>query len=155
MSFTDPDAQRVDEAAESEGIRALRERLDQEAAERQRLDGENAQLRKESAFLNAKLPDTPQVKFFQENYQGDMTSDAIRAAAESYGFIAAPGPTADQQAQVDLIHETVSGAPGPVNPGTHQAILDELGKVPTSQNSTEIIESILKKYGHPVAADFD
>lgn len=77
---TDPDAPE----SESEVIRTLRE----QAKEGKRSQAEAESLRRELAFTKAGIdPDDPRQSYFVKGYQGDLTSDAIKAEAEKAGFL--------------------------------------------------------------------
>lgn len=84
--YTDDDAGTDQQGPE--GIKSLRD-----AAERgKRLEPENANLRRENAFLKAGInpEESKQLSYFYKGYEGDLTADAIKAAAIEAGYIAPP-----------------------------------------------------------------
>lgn len=88
-----PDAESAN--SDGKGWRKQMERERAEAkAEAQRVAEENAKVKKELAFLKAGLDLngelTPQQKLFVKAYDGDVTPDAVKAAAVEYGVIDAP-----------------------------------------------------------------
>lgn len=142
-----------DEEAAPEAGSALRTQLEAIQAENARIAAENAALQRQVAFAEAKLPDSPQVKFFSEHYSGPMTPEAIKAAATEAGFIS-DGPTEAQQAQVALITETVAGASTPPGPNADAAILEEFARVRPGQNAVQEIETIMRRHNRPTAQDY-
>lgn len=72
--------------------------LRNKAREADRLQAEHAAAQRELAFAKAKLDlDDPKMTYFVKGYEGELTSDAIRQAAEEAGFLQ---PAAPQQPQV-------------------------------------------------------
>lgn len=111
-----------------------------------------AAILKENAFLKAGLPDTPQVKFFQEHYSGEATPEAIKAAAAEFGFT--PPVDAATQAEVAAIadqSEALSGGVQSMAPDSEEAMLKEFEEALKAGRSGE---AVLRKYGRPVASDF-
>lgn len=115
------------------------------AAERDEL----LSIRKENAFLKAGLPDTPQVKFFQEHYSGDPTPEAINTAAAEFGFV----PSVDQQTQAEVAaigtqSEAATGAEMP--PDQREQMMKEFAETVARGGNGE---EVLRRHGHPVASD--
>lgn len=78
---------------DNEVIRTLREQANGATAAR----AEAEAARRELAFVKAGIdPDDPQQGYFVRGYQGDVTADAIRAAAETAGFLGGQTTTSDQ-----------------------------------------------------------
>lgn len=96
---------------ESSVIRDLRKQL-KEANERL---STLAPLAKESAFEKAGVDlSDPRNKFFVEHYDGDLTPEAIREAAEPYGFVSSgeqqeaeqqPAPEESQRQRVEGLRQ--------------------------------------------------
>jgi ribosomal protein L12E/L44/L45/RPP1/RPP2 len=79
---------------DDEGLKELR----RAAARAKELERENADLKRDRAFRQAGLdPDDKRVGYFVKGYEGDLTAEAIRKEAEEAGFLAAPGPSLEQQ----------------------------------------------------------
>lgn len=107
------------------------------------------QVRKENAFLKAGLPDTPQVKFFQEHYSGEPTPEAIKTAASEFGF----APVVDQEIQdeVAVISAQSDAVPGADMPADdREKMMKEFADVVAQGGNGE---DVLRRYGHPVASD--
>lgn len=123
-----------------------------EAANRAKAEAEQAlsKVQRENAFLQAKLPETPQIKFFQEHYAGEPTAEAIRSAATTAGFLDT-GPPASELNTLERIEETVRGAPT-LAPGGREAMYEEMRE---KARSPEDVAAIMRKYGAPVAGDRD
>jgi len=80
-------------------VRSRMKKLERDLQERdkQLVEGQAAQ--RELAFLKAGVPvDNPMAKYFVKGYDGEINSDAIRAAAQEAGLIAAQKAT-DSQTQ--------------------------------------------------------
>ena len=55
------------------------------------LESENAQMKRELAFVKAGIPmEDPKMGYFMKGYDGELDPSAIRSAAEEAGFIQAP-----------------------------------------------------------------
>lgn len=154
MTQFDPDVSDDDENIDSdeETGNPLRKQLRQSqrtnkvlAAERDELLG----IRKENAFLKAGLPDTPQVKFFQDHYTGDPTPEAIQQAATEFGFVPpVDQATQDEVAAINGQSQAITGAEMPAD--TRETMMKEFAEaVSKGQNG----EDVLRRYGHPVASD--
>lgn len=70
---------------ESPDPAGLRKRGDEAVAKAEELEGQVAALQKELAFTNAGIPTTGTGALLRKAYEGDLTSEAIAAAAEEYG----------------------------------------------------------------------
>ena len=147
---TDLEDQEDDQTVNAGNLRRLWEAEQKKTAQ---LESDNKALAREFAFIKAGLPDTPQVKFFQEHYQGDPTPEAVRTAAAAAGFIDTGATQAETQALAN-IEAAVTGAEKPPSAGTNDAILEELAKVDgRSQSVFYDIEAVLRRAGHPVESD--
>lgn len=117
MSYVDPDAEVPPPAPVIQGV---------EEAVHQGVVRENAMLK---ALPGVDLS-TPLAAMFLEGYKGELTTDAIKAAAESVGVLAAPeppapaAPTADQLQEQATRDALAAGTPGVIPPATQQE-LDE------------------------------
>lgn len=100
MTINDDDYTEPNDMGENGGgdIKALRD-----AAARGRKAQERAEkLERENAFLKAGVnPDDPKLGYFYRGYDGDLSADAIRAAAVEAGFIDPPqaDPVVQEHAQ--------------------------------------------------------
>lgn len=72
--------------------------LRRKAQERDQMEAELAQLKRERAFSKAGIdPDDPKAKYFIKGYDGDLTDEAIRTEAEAAGFLSTAGAPGGQQ----------------------------------------------------------
>jgi hypothetical protein len=104
---------------------------------------------KKLAFIEAELPnDDPKVAFFLENYKGDYTKEAIRAAAQQHGFIAPDVNISNEVKTVEQMMAANNGSTSPAAPGTEEAMLAEIRAVKeTGPGAAEKIASIMASYG--------
>lgn len=100
---------------EPEGIRGIRQAKKAAEAEQERLKAELSQAQdavKELAFLKAGLPeDSKTAAYFRSTYQGDLTAEAIKAAAIEAGIIPETSPevTSSIQAQTQMASAMTGG----------------------------------------------
>ena len=160
MEFDTDDA----EAPET-GNRALRNQL--KAAEARAREAEakaqaNEAAARRVAFMDAGLGDSPQERFFRDHYQGELTGEAIRAAAQQSGFMAAQD--AETQTEVDEIagmSQTAQGADAPERAGSEEAMDREMREfaekgaregMPPDQIGAGISQ-ILERYNKPTVGE--
>ena len=75
-------------ASETNPVRARMKQLEKEAKELRKQGAEFAVTQRELAFAKAGIdPASPQAKYFVKGYDGDLTPEAIRAAAEEAQLI--------------------------------------------------------------------
>jgi len=75
-------------ATETNPVRARMKQLEKEAKELRKQVAEFAGTQRELAFAKAGIdPALPQAKYFVKGYDGDLTPEAIRAAAEEAQLI--------------------------------------------------------------------
>lgn len=105
------------------------------------------------AFLDANIPDTPQSRFFRDNYQGDLSADAIRTQATEYGFITDADHTADL-AEVAAQSDAALGADGPAALGDHDEMLEAMDKAareaPKGAEAKAIAEVVARYQRSPI-----
>ena len=80
-----------DEAGEQakDPVRSRMKKLERDLQERDKQLAEAAAAQRELAFLKAGVPaDNPMAKYFVKGYDGEITADAIRSAAQEAGLIA-------------------------------------------------------------------
>lgn len=72
-------------------IRAQLKRLEKENAELRKQTAQFAETQKKMAFMEAGIPlDSPMAKYFIKGYDGELTPEAIRVAAEEAQLVAPP-----------------------------------------------------------------
>lgn len=82
--------------------RGLRKQIEEQAAKAREAEARAAAAERELAFAKAGLPlSDPKMDYFVKGYDGDLTPEVIRAAAEAAGFLstAPPDVPADELAQ--------------------------------------------------------
>lgn len=73
-------------------------KLRNETKARNKAEADLAAQRKENAFLRIGLDlEQPAISDFYKAYDGDLTADAIRAAATARGYLSPPAPVDEQQ----------------------------------------------------------
>jgi hypothetical protein len=99
--MSDENIEFEDEAQDQAVRNPVRARMRELEAENKRKDAllaEAEQARRELAFLKAGVnPENPMTKYFIKGYDGELSTDAIRAAAEEANVIQSSRPTADEQ----------------------------------------------------------
>ena len=130
---------------------AIRAQLRQNAQLAADLESERAtrtQLERENAFGKAGLADLPHRALFEKTYEGEMTTEAIRAAAEQYGLTGtAPVITSDNRA-ADLdalrrVQQASAGAP----PNAPMDFGDALDRAQSPQEWEAIMANALVEAG--------
>ena len=72
-------------------LRAQLKRLEKENSELRKQTAQFAETQKKMAFMEAGIPlDSPMTKYFIKGYDGELTPEAIRVAAEEAQLIAPP-----------------------------------------------------------------
>lgn len=153
MAYEDPDTQ-VDDDSEEESPSKLRRQLSKQASEVQRLQAELANRDKALAFTSVGLPSTPMAEFFKENYQGDASEDAIRAAAAELGLIGSPSAETQQQVQaIDQMSDDYAGATPAMPADQEEKMYAEMRQIRPGPRYAEQVEIILQQYGRPTMRD--
>lgn len=138
----DADGNEIEAKPENANIRKLREKAERADA----AEAKNAKLERELAFSKAGLPDTPQVRYFQETYTGDPDPEAIKAAALAAEFITPEpdpnAPTDDERNGVEQIQAAAAGGNEVVPPGYDEEL--------AGARSPEEAHAVMVKYGQPV-----
>lgn len=101
-------------------LKHVRDALEQTTKAKREAEQEAAQLRRELAIERSQLPDFPGKQFFIQNYNGEPTPEAIKAAALAAGFVldapaapaeeAAPAVPAAELAQHRAVAEVAAGS---------------------------------------------
>lgn len=107
----------------------------------------NTEAMKKLAFIEAKLPDEPQVKFFLDHYEGDYTPEAIRMAAAENGFIVVDQETQEEVDVVSQMMEANSGSTKPAAPGSDKELADRINAVKPGPNASRQIRDIMAAAG--------
>lgn len=135
-----------DEQDEATLVRKLRSVIkDQKKRERdlqQKVEASTESIRK-LAFIEAKLPDEPQVKFFLEHYSGEYTPEAVREAAASHGFIHVDQETVQEVNEVQAMMNANSGSTKLAAPGSDRELIERVNAVPPGPNASRQIRDIM------------
>lgn len=100
----DPEDESSDERTVSLNRTQIRT-LEKDAKRARKADEELATLRREFAFVKAGIdPEDPKLKYFAKGYDGEITAEAIRAAATEAGYL-----TSDDTEEA-AAHERISQA---------------------------------------------
>lgn len=84
------------ETSSQNPVRARMKQLEKELREANKRLAESSELQKKVAFMEAGIPlDSPMSKYFIKGYDGELTAEAIRQAAEEAQLIASPTPVND------------------------------------------------------------
>ena len=136
------------ETATQETPQALRD-----AAERgKQARAENVTLKRENAFLKAGINvEDPKLAYFYKGYEGDLTRDAILAAAQEAGFIAPPqqdpAAAATQAAEQRVV---AASAGGQAESGSLQAAQAQMAEV-FAQGGAQGLAMALSQSGIPTS----
>lgn len=135
-----------DQTNEPEHIRDLRAKAKETDDLRARL----AQVERDHAFSQAlgQAAETPGVKkYFMPGYDGELTKEAIRAAATEAGFLQQPAPTPDPDlAAHQRMADASSGAGSPAAPNWQDA-LAEADRIQNPAEREAAILSVVEKHG--------
>jgi hypothetical protein len=106
--YEDEDDQPV---SEQNPVRARMKQLEKEAKELRKQVADFAVAQRELAFVKAGIdPASPQAKYFVKGYDGELSSDAIRAAAEEAQLITPQIPVDVDKAAWQQTNRVAAGA---------------------------------------------
>ncbi len=153
-----------DSEAEVSPNSALRKKLrdaEQKAQKAEERAATNEAAARRVAFMDAKVPESPQSKFFMDHYDGDLSPEAIRTAAQANGFMAAQ--EAETQAEIDQItgmSDTAQGAESPERNSSEEAMDREMREAAEEAARTggpdavgEAIAAVLQRHNRPTTFD--
>jgi hypothetical protein len=141
-----PDPQDEQEPSISvEDLRALRAK----AKEADKAVGELAALNRRVAFAEAGLPQEPWRAYFDKGYEGDLTADAIKAAATEAGFLQAPAPPAQTTPEERATHDRMGQASAGATAAPPVDVRAEIGQA----QSAEEVMAILQRNQVPTTWD--
>lgn len=127
-NFEDDFYEDDDQPQESNPVRARMKQLEKEARELRKQVAEAQAIQKELAFVKAGLDlNSPMAKYFVKGYDGDLTPEAIRQAAEEAQLITPQAPQ-ETQAEKQAWQQTNKIAAGsevaPPPPSWNKRIMD-------------------------------
>lgn len=92
----------IGDQAPKDPVRARMRQLEKELKAKEQELAEAAAVKRELAFVKAGVPlDNPATKYFVKAYDGDLTPEAIRAAAEEANFIQKQAQEAQAKSEQD------------------------------------------------------
>jgi hypothetical protein len=120
-----------DEQTEDEGRvpRSQIRQLEKKAAKADELQAQVDKLLRRDAFREAGVDlKDPKVGYFEKGYDGEITAEAIRKAAEEAGFIEPPQPSEEQQGQMSAAQRVAAAAQGgePVGAASEDKIRSDI-----------------------------
>jgi hypothetical protein len=137
-----------DEQPDNANIRQLREK----AKRADELEAQLAAMQRNEAFRSAGLdPADKKASYFVKGYEGDLTPEAIRAAASEAGFIQAEQaqPPAQQSHVPDSMERLFAASAGSAAPPAmdwHDA-LAEADRIQDPQAREDAILGVVERYG--------
>jgi hypothetical protein len=146
--FIDDDEQNDDESGdqdESANLRQLRKAAREGKAAQKRAE----ELERELAFTKAGIPESTIAGYFRKGYEGDLTADAVKAAAIEAGLIEKPADDGSSESADERdAHEKMRDALGGGDEVNPPGYLDELEAAKTPEEALAVME----KFGQQVAA---
>lgn len=152
MSFTEPQ-DTTEPQTDDESPKKLRRQLAKQAAEMADLQAKLEQQSRELAFKSVGLPDNPMSQFFRDNYKGDTSEDAVRAAATELGLLVPDAATQQMVGEIEAQSDLAAAAQSVLPQDVREQMEAEMAKVRPGQNAAYEIQAILQKYGRPTGAD--
>jgi hypothetical protein len=119
-------------------VRSRMRKLERELQERDKQLVEASAAQRELAFLKAGVPaDNPVTKYFVKGYEGEVTPEAIRAAAEEAGLITAQVQNAQAKAEQEAWNRLTKAQRAGE---TSDPIVDWNTKLNQARNSDEVMQ---------------
>jgi ribosomal protein L12E/L44/L45/RPP1/RPP2 len=127
----------VDEAPK-DPVRARMRLLEKEAAELKKQLVEAESVKREMAFIKAGVPmDNPVAKYFVKGYDGEVTPEAIRQAAEEANLIAKAAESAQAKSEADAWSRITKAQRAGE---TSEPVVDWNSKINQARNSDEVMQ---------------
>jgi hypothetical protein len=123
-------------------IRQMRQQMREQANALKALQDDNAALRRDRLFDEVGVPKDGPAAFFRQHYTGELTTDAVRAAADANGFLApAPPATPVPEQQIHSMLAELQASSTPVIPADHAAtgLIQQISQAPDN----DAIDAIL------------
>lgn len=148
---TDIESDDIESATGEAGdIKSLR----RAASGKKKLEEELAQIRRELAFTKAGInPDDPKMRYFIKGYDGDLTADAVRAAALEAGFLVqeSTDPSVAQVAQSQ--QRVMSAAAGAAYEDVTEAAALARMESAMAEGGIEAMMDVARQYGIPIGSE--
>jgi hypothetical protein len=128
----------TDDEAPKDPVRARMRLLEKEAAELKKQVAEAEALKREMAFIKAGIPtDNPMSKYFVKGYDGDITPEAIRQAAEEANLIAKAAENAQAKTEADAWNRITRAQRAGE---TSEPMVDWNAKINSAKNEQEVMQ---------------
>jgi hypothetical protein len=139
---------------DEESPSSLRRQLSRQAAELKKAQDDLASRDRDLAFTKVGLPSSPMATFFQDNYTGDNSEEAIRAAATDLGLIGNPDDTTNASvAAIDQMSADATGATSMMAPDEESRMHVALQAIKPGPRYAEEVQQVLRSFGRPTAMD--
>jgi hypothetical protein len=130
--------------------------LEAKARKVDELEAQIAKMTKQQTFTEAGIdPSDPKMAYFVKGYDGEMTSEAIKAAATEAGFITAAEPDPVQQENLQAMGRVANAAAGapPMPAGTEGAVVAEM-EAALASGGKDAVMAVARKYGATFTDDY-
>jgi hypothetical protein len=128
----------TDDEAPKDPVRARMRLLEKEAAELKKQVAEAEAVKREMAFIKAGIPtDNPMSKYFVKGYDGDITPEAIRQAAEEANLIAKAAENAQAKTEADAWNRITRAQRAGE---TSEPMVDWNAKINSAKNEQEVMQ---------------
>lgn len=128
----------TEDEAPKDPVRARMRLLEKEAAELKKQVAEAEAVKREMAFLKAGVPmDNPVAKYFVKGYDGEVTPEAIRQAAEEANLIAKAADNAQAKSEADAWNRITKAQRAGE---TSEPVVDWNSKLNQARNEQEVMQ---------------
>ena len=128
----------TDDEAPKDPVRARMRLLEKETAELKKQVAEAEALKREMAFIKAGIPtDNPMSKYFVKGYDGEVTPEAIRQAAEEANLIAKAAENAQAKTEADAWNRITRAQRAGE---TSEPMVDWNAKINSAKNEQEVMQ---------------
>lgn len=134
------------ETTESRLRKTIKDAKKRERALQQQVEANSVAVKK-LAFIEAKLPDEPQMKFFLDHYEGEYTGEAIRQAAAENGFLVLDQESQEEINSVEQMMNANTGSTPTAAPGSDAALMERINAVKPGPNASKQIRDIMASAG--------
>jgi len=130
--------------------------LEKQAKESVALKAEIEALKKVNLFAEVGIKsDDPKQKYFVLGYDGEMNADAIRKAATEAGYLEAPGPTEEQDAQAAATGRIAAASTGAAPKAAVDAVsMKAEMEAALASGGKDAVLAVARKYGAHPTDDF-
>lgn len=121
---------------------------------KKKLEQELANAKRELAFIKAGInPDDPKMRYFVKGYEGDLTAEAVRAAALEAGFLASQDRSEQAQAVQSAQERVMTAAAGAVIEDSSEAAALARMEQAMEEGGVDAMFEVARQYGIPIATE--